>query len=224
MINTVILDLDGPLLDGIDRHYACYSRILRDHGFAPVSKETFWNGKRLRCSRRVLLDQSQAGEFYDQFLKAWLADIESPEMLSRDRLQPGVTSVLKGWQDAGLRLVLATMRNNKPNTLEQLARLGLSSFFDTICITGSTDSGGKAAAVQAAIGRMDSSAPHAVWVGDTEADIRAAKTLGIPIFAVTCGLRTESLLRAEAPDAVVLNLQAAAASLQALRDCSGVFS
>ena len=112
MINTIILDLDGPLLDGIDRHHACYCSILADLGCPPIDRDEYWRGKRNRMNRRDLLKQSGAEQHYDAFLSEWLLRIESPEMLAKDRLQPEVLPILSEWRSAGIRLILATMRNN----------------------------------------------------------------------------------------------------------------
>ena len=213
MPETIILDLDGPLLDGVERHYACYSSILRQRGFRPIAKEEYWSRKRRRGNRRELLSQSGAAEFDDEFLTRWLALIETPEMLALDRLQPDVLQILGDWKDAGVQLVLATMRSNRDAAIAQLRQLRLLPFFDDVFVTGSRDTGGKAAAVRGFLKHHAAASDKAVWVGDTEVDVHAARTLNLPVYAVTCGLRTKELLLAEGPDNIFCDLRAVSAAL-----------
>lgn len=215
MTNTIVLDLDGPLLDGIDRHYACYRSILDELGFPPIAKERYWSQKRERSDRRTLLRQSDAEQIYDEFLARWLARIESPKMLALDRLQPAVLEILGQWRTADVQLILATMRNHRENTLCQLEQLGLLPLLDHVCITGTCDHGGKAAAVRELLARE-----QAIWIGDTEVDIEAARQLQIPIYAVTCGLRTETKLREFGAEQVFTDLRDVSQSLDLIGDVS----
>jgi len=206
VIGTIVLDLDGPLLDGRLRHYTCYSSILKEQGFDPIDIDAYWNGKRARTDRRTLLMASQAVDFYEEFLGEWTRRIELPAMLALDQLQPEVLSILSEWDDAKFRLVIATMRNHADNAMNQLALLGVIPLVDKVLVTGSDDgSGGKAEAVRRVL--SDNLPKTALWVGDTEVDIHAARNLNIPICAVTCGLRTHELLAADNPDFLLQDLR-----------------
>ena len=195
MIETIVLDLDGPLLDGVDRHYECYRRLLHGMGFQPISKQDYWHLKRSRIDRRSLLALSRAEACYDQFLDGWLQRIETPEMLAFDRLQPEALEILRSWRRCRIQLVLATMRNQRANTVRQLETLQLMPLFDHVCITGTCDCGGKAAAVRRHLQHSDKEVAQAIWIGDTEVDIQAAHQLELPMYAVSCGLRTGAKLR-----------------------------
>jgi phosphoglycolate phosphatase len=200
MIQTVVLDLDGPILDGRLRHYACYRRILEEYCYAPVSLESYWRMKRERADRRELLAASGAEAIYEDFLRAWLEQIEQPEILALDRLHPGVIEKLQEWRDQqGLRLVLATMRRRPERLNEQLADLGLDALFDYVVVCGHRSGGvGKAQQVKYVVANLRSE--HCLWVGDTELDIEAARALGCPVWVVTGGMRTESYLALLSPD------------------------
>lgn len=213
MIDTLVLDLDGPLLEGKDRHYHCYSTILIEHGFAPVDIGLYWEMKRNRVDRRKLLSMSGALSLYDRFLATWMERIETREYLALDRLQDGALSLLQAWKKAGIKLLLATMRNHPENLLWQLDQVGIRPCFDAILPVGSAPgSDGKAAKVGAAL--ADSTARSVIWVGDTEVDIKAAKELRIPICALFCGLRTREYLASLEPDFIEPDLRAFAAKLQ----------
>lgn len=201
---VAIVDLDGPLLDGRQRHYACYSTILTEHGARPLELTRYWDLKRSRADRRVQLAASGAEDLYDVFLTEWLDRIEAPPMLALDRVQPGAIETLARWRVAGAFLVLATHRRDPAALWSQLDETGLSELLDEVVPSPPTGgAGGKAKSVISRLGRR----PHSgVWVGDTEVDVAAARHLGLPAWAVACGLRSEQLLRAAEPDLLAADL------------------
>ena len=162
--------------------------------------------KRNYCDLREQLKVSDADEIHDRFLQSWLKRIETPKYLKLDRLQPGAVEKLRSWKEQDIRLVLATMRNNTRNLHWQLKVLNILGLFDQVVVTGSGHGGfSKARAVLQQIGGYVPSGT--VWIGDTEADVIAARQIGIKIIALTCGLRTEAHLRSFKPDYLVPDLQ-----------------
>lgn len=205
----IVLDLDGPILDGRHRHYACYGRLLEDANATPLPLERYWALKRDRVDRRRLLAESGAEALYDRFLAGWLATIESPELLALDRLQPGALETLRAWNDAGVKLALVTARRAEAALMDQLEALALRPLFSAIVATPFAETGeAKAKAFAARLGDPDCRG----WIGDTEVDVDAARRLGVPAVAVTCGLRTAAYLRSLAPDFLFEDLRAVRAA------------
>lgn len=205
-IKTIILDLDGPLLDGIDRHYHCYRDILKAHGFASIPIGTYWKMKRNRDDGKKLLALSNAAELYDDFLSSWINRIETKEYLVLDRLQNQVLDILKIWKCLGIRLFLVTMRNNPANLKWQLECLGLNRFFDEVITVGSQNDGNtKSSRLRPFL--KDVTIGEVIWIGDTEVDIYAARELGVEVCALTCGLRNEKYLKSLSPDMLEANLK-----------------
>lgn len=199
LITTIIMDLDGPILDGKERHYRCYSDILIENGFIPMPVDEYWQMKRMRLDRHQQLGVSGADGIYDKFFKSWLCRIEEREYLGLDRLQPGVIKKLKEWKCSDINIILATMRNNKDTLFWQLDLLSLLPLFDHVIVTGSVDGeAGKANAVKSYLKQGDMNSY--LWIGDTEADINSARMLGIKVCAVGCGIRTTDYLASLAPD------------------------
>lgn len=190
----IILDLDGPILDGKEKHYRCYQSILEGFGIKPICIDKYWDSKRAVVNRRDLLTMSGAERFYDDFLTAWLLKIESPEMLALDKVQGGAIDCLRDWQAAGRELILVTMRKDHQALDQQLDSLSLRQFLDAILVCGHTNSGvGKAEAVCGYFhGRLK--IDDMLWIGDTEADWEAAKFLGCGLVLVANGLRNEVFL------------------------------
>ncbi len=169
--------------------------------------DQYWEMKRARVDRNKLLALSGAVEFYDTFLALWLQRIESKDYLALDRVQRGVIETLTGWRQRGMRLLLATMRNNPENLEWQLEQLRLATLLDRVVAVGSTHAGvDKATHIQPLL--SDSHAGETIWVGDTEVDIYAARELGVDVCALTCGLRTREYLASLSPDMLEPNLVA----------------
>jgi phosphoglycolate phosphatase-like HAD superfamily hydrolase len=194
-VKQIFLDLDGPLLDGKERHYRCYKAILEQHGYAPIAIDEYWEKKRNLFNRRDLLDLSGAGKIYDIFIKDWLSMIEAPEMLALDKVQDGALECLRNWKAQGKVLTLVTLRKNKVGLEAQLDITGLRSCLDAVFVCDHAKGGeGKAATVRSLC--PDASLlRNALWVGDTEADWTAARLLSCALILVSNGLRSESYLK-----------------------------
>ena len=194
MKKILIVDLDGPVLDGRIRHYQCYSDILIKNGYKPLSIEKYWQLKRGKCNLRRILVKTDAEELYDLFLKRWLSHIEKKKYLTLDKLQFGAKDTLKNFKRDGFELALVTMRNNKNNLYWQLDKLKLTKYFKKIIVVGSKNGlNAKFEPVRQYL--KDSSVDKIFWIGDTEADILAANKLGIKIVIVENGLRTREYLK-----------------------------
>jgi len=205
MIKTVYLDLDGPVLDGKHRHYRCYSDILLQFGYKPMKLEQYWEMKRLRQDRTKQLAVSGATGIYNQFLSLWLERIEEKKYLELDCLQPMVHEMLTLWNFNNIRVILVTMRNNQDNLLWQLDRLALSPLFGDIIAVGSHEScEGKSEAVRNIVKATKSH--QELWIGDTEIDLRASRSLDIPICLLSCGLRDREYLNSLKPDFLLPDL------------------
>jgi phosphoglycolate phosphatase-like HAD superfamily hydrolase len=193
-IKQIFLDLDGPLLDGKERHYHCYRSILERFGFKPIGIDEYWEMKRNLVNRRDLLNRSSAEEIYDDFLAAWLSMIESPNALALDKVQEGAVDCLRSWKEQGIGLTLVTMRKNKQTLEEQLMLTGLRQYLDAVLVCDPTEGGeGKADAVRSMF-QVKRLVGKALWIGDTEADWEAADSLGVDVVLVSNGLRAKEYL------------------------------
>lgn len=198
-ISTLVIDLDGTLLDVRRRLTACYRDVCLGLGLEPLPADEYWALKREACDSRQLLARSgdASGEFYDRFLQAWLQKVEGEAYLAMDTLQPAAAERLALWTAGGCTLVLATMRQSRSRVLRQLGGLGVLCFFRGIVISSYRDGAlGKARQVAEVVDNPRS----CLWVGDTESDVDAARHFGCRSWAVASGLRTRDYLAALRPD------------------------
>jgi phosphoglycolate phosphatase len=203
-ITRVLLDLDGPLLDGKLRHYNCYKDILDYLGADPVSVEDYWNGKRQRKSREWLLSKSDALSDYDEFLRLWLELIETRKYLSLDVVQPGSIESLDYLVRRGVEIYLVTNRRSEANLGWQLQEKELiGCFAKVVQVDPLSGPLGKARRLS----DLDETFGNSVWIGDTEADVLSAHEMGVPVGVVTSGLRDRDFLATLRPAHICVDLR-----------------
>ena len=194
-LKNIFLDLDGPLLDGKLRHYYCYKFILEKFNFTPVGIDEYWESKRALITRLDLLKMSDAEAIYDEFLSLWIGMIEGPEALALDTVQIGAFDSLERLRSLSIKLTLVTLRKNKSALDKQLETTELDKFLDNVLVCDHSEGAeGKVNAVRSNFG-IKGGLENALWIGDTEVDFMAAKSLGCPIILVANGLRNECYLR-----------------------------
>jgi len=200
-LKCIILDLDGPILDCKRKHYACYSDIIRLLGYSPLSIDEYWEHKRNKASLHEHLQLIGAQSDVTQFNKHWKDKIELKDYLKLDSLQKGVSQILEYWKSNNTYIGLVTMRNNAANVLWQLGFLDILKYFDRVEVVDSLKCGDADCKANAVASNIDYGIlRESIWIGDTELDIEAAKSLGIPVCAVSCGIRNSGILSASRPD------------------------
>lgn len=187
----IFLDLDGPILEGKYRHYKCYEDIIKKYGGNILDIETYWEMKRNKITRDVLLKKSNFKESYDVFFDEWMSNIENEKYLSLDTLKPKVIDTLKAWRDVADKIVLVTMRQNREYLLNQLNFLDVLPLLDEVIDCPPQRKNTKYEALK------NKKFKSAIFIGDTEEDTNTAKMLGIKSIGIINGLRNKSFLEAD---------------------------
>lgn len=198
----LFLDLDGVLLDVRERHYRVHCDVLAPMGGVRGDPDAFWRLKRAHRPLVELLAATAASPPDEaSYRREFLARIEAPEYLAHDRLAPGARERLAALA-SGHSLALVTLRRHRERLLAQLEALTLASLFAAVHSAPGSGDGDweikRGLIAESPLFRRDG-----VVVGDTEADVRAGKALGLRTVAVLTGLRNRELLAAEAPDALL---------------------
>ena len=203
---TLYLDLDGTLIDVRRRHHAAYAAAARAVGVEPLAERAAWTRRRAGASAADLVDPALRG----RFRRDWLARIEAPDLLRMDAPLPGAIAALAGLRQSH-SLVLVSLRHDRGALERQLGWLGLSEYLSGVH-TPTTQAPTKAALIRAA-GR----ASDGIVVGDTEADVEAARELGLQSVCVVTGLRSRRFLQELGPDYLLEAFAALPALLSGLR-------
>lgn len=216
----LITDFDGPIMDVSDRYYRVYQFCLDqirqpDQPVQRLSKAEFWQLKRAQIPEREIgkrsgLDETQALEF----ARLRRRTVHTLPYLVDDSPIPGAVEALEQLQTLGIELVILTMRRTRElNTA--LSQWNLTDFFAPdrrYCLDDdhakTTDVDDKTWLMGKALAELPSACE--TWmVGDTEADILAAKAHQIPVIAVLSGIRNRTQLLQHNPDYIVNNLSEA---------------
>ena len=188
---TVVLDLDGTLVDSAPDLVATLNIIFARTGLPPVAYDAARNmvggGARALIVRGLkaegrTLDEIEIDRMVSDFIDHYAAHIAD-----QSRPFPGVESALDTLAARGCRLAVCT------NKLEWLAvrlldALALSQRFAAIC-------GGDTFGLQKpnpemlrrTIARAGGDAGSTVMVGDSLTDITTARAAGVPVVAVDYG-------------------------------------
>lgn len=187
---AVVFDLDGTLIDSAPQVAAAVNATLIEARRSPLPLATIQSmtgeGARITIERAFQatggLDAIDLGIAVERYLGHYLAHHVSP-----DQIFPGVVHVLKDLRGRGTIMGICT---NKPGatTRPVLRSLGLDGYFAAVVTADDTQfrkpDGRHVTQTIAAMGAEPS---RTVYVGDSNADLLAAQSAGIPAVLVSYG-------------------------------------
>ena len=186
-LRTVLLDVDGTLIDSNDGHARAWVGALRAHGyvvpFEQVRPLIGMGGDKLTPRLTGLDPESGEAERISETRSELFLEQELPA------LQPtrGARSLLEHMLGLGLELVVATSAKQD----EVRALLEQSGVSDLIQLASSADDAERSKPdpdiVQAALRLSGSQVAHSVMIGDTPYDVEAAARARVPAIALRCG-------------------------------------
>ncbi|MCG8505410.1 MAG: phosphoglycolate phosphatase [Sphingomonadales bacterium] len=195
---TVIFDLDGTLVDTAPDLTHALNHVLVQEGRSPVALEDVRHmvGYGARALIRNGLEKTGApgsDEDIERLLEDYL-NYYARHMAEDSRLFDGAGPVLAALKERDVRLGICTNKMERM-TFPLLAALDIMHFFDAVL-------GGDSLAVRkpnpahltATIERAGGIPDRTLFVGDSEADVAAARAANVPVIAVSFGY---SALKAE---------------------------
>ena len=186
-LRTVLLDVDGTLIDSNDGHARAWVGALRAHGyvvpFEQVRPLIGMGGDKLMPALTGLDPKSAEAERIGETRSELFLDEELRS------LQPtrGARSLLEHLLGVGFELVVATSAKDD----EVRALLEQAGVSDLIQLASSADDAERSKPdpdiVQAALRLSGSQAAHSAMLGDTPYDVEAAARARVPAIALRCG-------------------------------------
>lgn len=211
---ALLFDLDGTLVDSVPDIARAVDRMLQDLGLQQAGEEQVrhWvgNGAPMLVARalgwawgsqlpELGSESHQAGleRFFEHYQKG---------LCEHSRLYPGVADALQSWADQGMPMACVT---NKPGRFTEplLRQLGLDRYMP-VAISGDSLAVKKPdpAPLLEACRRLAVSPRHTVMLGDSRADVEAARAAGMPVVAVSYGYNYGRSVASENPDLLVDSL------------------
>jgi HAD superfamily hydrolase (TIGR01549 family) len=193
-VDTVVLDIDGTLVDSNYHHTVAWTRAFRSAGYDvpswQIHRAIGMGGDRLVAAVAGQEVEDASG---DAVREAWEKEYDA--MLDEPVAFPGAAGLLTDLRDRGLRVVLAS--SAIPRHAENaIALLGPERHHAQAATTSedAEESKPDPELLEAAIDRVDGSS--SLVVGDSVWDVEAAHRLGIPAIALLSGGFGEGELRA----------------------------
>jgi HAD superfamily hydrolase (TIGR01549 family) len=184
MIDAIVFDVDGTLVDTNYQHTIAWLRAFRRYDVAPAA----WRIHRAIGMGGDKLVPAVAGDDVekqhgDDLRAAWTEEFE--EFLEQVQPFAGAESLLRAVKDRGLSLVLASSGESRhvETYLELFEGRKLADSWTT-----SDDAEQSKPApdlLEIAMKKMETS--NAVMIGDSVWDVKAAEKAGIPTYAVRTG-------------------------------------
>lgn len=198
--DTYLFDMDGTLLDTLDDLTAAVNHTLAQYGYPLRSRDEVRQGLGNGAARLMaaMLPQGEATPHFDAILADYRAWYQAhPCDLTRP--YPGVPALLEALRQRGCRVAIVT---NKPHGA---AKALAERFFPDLLTIGEEAGIPRKPApdmVQRALDALHAPREGAVYVGDSEVDIRTARNAGLPVIGAAWGFRGREALLAAGADVI----------------------
>jgi phosphoglycolate phosphatase-like HAD superfamily hydrolase len=198
------LDLDGTLIDVSEKYYRTYCDLMKQYHFKPLPKQLYWELKRNKVSERDILALS--GAEIDNYPALRKLMIEQEYYQKFDELFSFTLDFLKSISLQCESLILVTLRHNRESLLKQLKALKTSGFFTDI-LSADPDSNTIKHQIKIDLIRSKhNDSNNAIIIGDSDADIKCGKELGIQTIGVLSGMTNLHQMQSINPDIILPDL------------------
>lgn len=183
-ISGVIFDLDGTVIDSRELWTKAFLEVLKTLGKNITGEDPVAHGVPIEGNWRVLLPRygvktgKTIEELKDLTYKYYV------KFLPEARLMDGAVDFMEGLKDSGVKIALAT--NCEWWVVEKIfSNLGLNDFFDATVTEEETPSKKPAPdALMIAADKLGLPTGDCIAVGDTKADIGAARGAGMKVIII----------------------------------------
>lgn len=195
MLNTVVFDLDGTLLDTLGDLAGSVNYALRKHGLPECSLQevrSFLGNGIVRLMQGAVKNAVQGAAFEEVFQTFRSHYLE--HCLDTTQPYPGILPMMEKLREAGVKMAIVS--NKLHPAVQELSRrffaeLVTSAVGESETVRRKPNPDG----VLRALKEMGSRPEEAIYVGDSEVDWETACNAGLRCALVCWGFRDEDFLR-----------------------------
>lgn len=192
---AVIFDLDGTLLDTLDDLVNAVNYMMRKHGFPERERTAIrrFLGNGARDLMRRSVPDNIDGEDFEKLLNEYMEYYNAHSQIMT-KPYDGVLPLLAELKECGIKTAVVS---NKPDmTVKGLCKEYFGDSLDFV-LGDRPDIKKKPSADPILLAMKELGCDRAVYVGDSEVDILAAKNAKLPCISLTWGFRDRELLEAQ---------------------------
>ena len=210
-IKALIFDIDGTLVDSFDVYYRVFNQGIADYNMGEVPRDVLRALLAKNLSLREILQRVFASPIDDasyETCREKIIRLYREAELEGVKSFPGTEELFWYLQGAGIKIGIATGRmSSVEDEWIRFRRLGLHVYIAAIVTSREVQNRKPAPDVIIECARRLGITPdQSVVVGDTEADIVAARAAGSIAVAVATGHEDETVLRKAEPDIVLKSI------------------
>jgi pyrophosphatase PpaX len=209
-VKAVLLDLDGVILKSTfkaDEAKRGLVEKLDELGLdiSTISVDNTFMDIMAKAEKQVLQDKKLDLEHLRKSMSAVL-DMFDIQALSRSELIDGAKSVIDELRGRSLKLGLVT-NSGRAGVKMALQKFGLNGCFDVVVTRNDVErikpSG---ESIQKAVSTLGFAPNEIAYVGDSWADIAAARNAGVMAIAMVGGISPKEKVRQASPDVIISSL------------------
>ncbi|PQP86794.1 pyrophosphatase PpaX [Paenibacillus sp. AR247] len=200
MIDTVLFDLDGTIIDTNELIISSFMHVLEKHVQPPLTREVII--PKMGMTLEQQLQFFSGSEDVTHFHQAYRTynDAHHDEMVQPF---PHVLEVIKELSRRGITMGVVTTKN-KPGTFRVLEMFGLDKYMKAIVTVMDVEHPKPhPEPVLMAIKQLGADPEATLMVGDSPVDIQSAKAAGARSAGVAWSLKGEKVLREYNPDYIL---------------------
>jgi phosphoglycolate phosphatase len=199
MLNTVLIDLDGTLIDHFTVLFRCYEHTLTRLGLPIPSPKTVQRsvGGSMEITLKKFVPETQIPEaaqiWREHFEKIFLEDVT---------FLPGGRQLIQQLHAKKIKLGVLTNKIGE-HSRAICQHLKIASYLDIVIGANDTPFRKPAKELsQLALDRLATTAENTCFIGDSPFDIASAKTVGMKSYCVTTGTHNREELSVHNPDGI----------------------
>lgn len=220
-LNGVIFDLDGTLIDSLTAYTMAFNRTVDRHRLLPINLREmtdllnqFISLDEMLYRTYPNLSAEERAMFMTEMRNEFIA--LAPDHIT---LQPYAKEVLGELREQGMKIGIATGRmSDGSSKWRELRNLRIDDLIDAVVTAGETRPKPDPASLIKCVFDLGLTPDACVFVGDSRADIIAARSAGVISIAIPTGVASRQDLAEEQPQYIIDSLAMLPGQLSALCD------